>query len=133
MGAMSPNSDNELSRYPRQGEQLLTVRQEQHGTSCIVEVAGEVDLTTVTQFEAAITRGLDILPGVLVVDLGRVTFLDSAGISVLIRAHLRAVDSVHIRFGVVAPDTTIYRTLQLTGVTGEIAVYQTCEEALAAR
>ena len=51
----------------------------------IVHVVGEVDLATAGEFEAAVSSGADT-PGALIIDLTECGFMDSTGISVLIRA-----------------------------------------------
>ena len=53
--------------------------------------------------------------GELTVDLGRVTFLDSAGLCVLAAAHRRAVRQ-DVRMRVLASSRAVIRPLQITGL-----------------
>lgn len=60
----------------------------------IIEVAGELDLTTVKVFEEPLAEGIRITvsaaeAAVLSVDLRRVDFIDSAGLAVLVTARKR--------------------------------------------
>ena len=55
----------------------------------VVRVQGEVDLYTAPQLWAALDAAIAGAPHELVIDLSDVTFLDSSGLSVLVRAHKR--------------------------------------------
>ncbi|HOQ28133.1 MAG TPA: STAS domain-containing protein, partial [Armatimonadota bacterium] len=56
------------------------------GTPPVVVLAGEVDLATAPEFEKALLSLLSQGRDSLAVDLGRVTYLDSTGINVLMKA-----------------------------------------------
>ncbi|MGW4064975.1 STAS domain-containing protein [Amycolatopsis sp. NPDC004747] len=56
----------------------------------VVEVTGEVDLSTVAGLAAVLDEHVRARPGVLRVDLGQVGFLGAAGIRVLLRTHRHA-------------------------------------------
>ena len=99
------------------------------GTAVVVEVSGEVDLQTADQVEAAITGGIAGQPSAVVLDLSAVTFLDSAGLAVLARAHTAAGERVAFR--VVAPHRAVRRRIQLAGMDGMLVTFQTVAEALA--
>ena len=60
------------------------------GTTPLIEVAGEIDLANVDAFE----RCLAVFePGeAVIVDLSRLTYIDSRGIAALVQAHNRGVD-----------------------------------------
>ena len=81
-----------------------------------VTAVGEVDSSSApllrTELETALDGG-DLRE--LVVDLDGVTFLDSAGLSVLAGAHRRAAGrNVHLR--VLASGRAVIRPLQITGL-----------------
>jgi anti-sigma B factor antagonist len=65
----------------------LTQRREVDGWR--VQVGGELDLDTARQ----LAESMDALAGLVVVDLADVTFIDSTGLSVLLREHRRLDDS----------------------------------------
>ncbi len=90
---------------------------------CIVTVRGDVDATTAPDLRACLLAALD-RPGVsdVEVDLSDVTFLDSAGLTVLVVAHQaagRAGRTVRIRCGT---SRAVTRPLALTGLTTVLAV-----------
>lgn len=95
----------------------------------VVSVSGDIDLVTAPQLDAALTRVLRERPDVVVVDLVKVEFLASAGLTVLIGAHQRAVGRTRLR--VVADGVATRRPLQLTGLDRQFPVFVTLEQALA--
>jgi anti-anti-sigma factor len=95
-----------------------------------VEVAGELDLTNVPEFEERL-GGLE--PGVewaLVLDLNRVVFIDSAALHALFRMSRRLGRE---RFGiVVAPTAPIARTLAIVGLPRAVTTGDSADAVLAA-
>jgi anti-sigma B factor antagonist len=65
----------------------------------------------------------------LVVDLARVSFLDSSGIGVLVGA-LHRVREHHGSITLVAPSPRVRQVLGLTGVTQVMPVHASLDEAL---
>lgn len=55
-------------------------------------LSGELDMVTGPQLEAALRRAEGQGAGVVVVDLRELTFMDSTGLNVLLRADVRARD-----------------------------------------
>lgn len=87
-----------------------------HGEEGIrLAVAGEVDVISAGQFREYLSGALELRPASLVVDLGDVTFLDSAGLSALVYAHNRARDE-GTAFAVVHPRPQVRRLLDVTGL-----------------
>jgi stage II sporulation protein AA (anti-sigma F factor antagonist) len=79
----------------------------------VVHVVGDVDLDSSSQLERFLAdRG----PGDLVVDLSGVTFIDSAGIAVLVKAHMEAEQRGE-RLALANPSRSTQRILELTGLT----------------
>jgi anti-sigma B factor antagonist len=66
----------------------LTVRQD-HGDTMNVAVAGAIDLSCACDFDDALRRVERHAPGKLVLDLRRLDFMDSAGLSRIIALHTR--------------------------------------------
>lgn len=79
---------------------------------------------------AAIDAGLAAAPTALVLDLTGVSFLDSAGLSLLARARMAAGDQTAFR--VVAPHRAVLKPIQLTGMDKMLAIFATVDDALAA-
>ncbi len=108
----------------------LSVLAEQHGPAVVLNVAGEIDLATAPQLGESIKQAMADQPETLVVDLTEVDFLASAGMAVLIGCHQQAKG--HLSFRIVASGSATYRPMELTGMTEEISIYPTRDEALAA-
>jgi anti-sigma B factor antagonist len=86
-----------------------------------IAVSGEIDLGTAPQLESAIADALSAAPEQITVDLSDVGFIDSTGVSVLVRSAHQGEQSgvavrVHGAHGIVA------RVLQVTGVAGFLQV-----------
>lgn len=106
----------------------VTVRR--MGSSQLLIVVGEVDLTTHAVLVNEITRGLDTRPEALVLDLNAVTFLGSVGLAALIDAHRRGAPDTAVR--IVAAGRAPLRALRMTGLDQLLSIYPTVERALAA-
>ena len=97
---------------PSQTE-LLRVEARHEGTEVIVTVDGELDYSTAERFMACILEVLDTKPRSITVDLHRITFSDSSGLSALLRARgLAFVDQVAFR--IKDPSPGLRRRLELT-------------------
>ena len=110
------------------GDALDIIVRREHGV-VIVEVAGDIDISTVSGLREALFKlvGTD---RTLIVDLNRVTFIDSAGLGVLVSAYRRATErggSLHA----VCSRPHIRRLLWLTGVDRRIPLAATIDGALA--
>ncbi|HEY3941554.1 MAG TPA: STAS domain-containing protein [Acidimicrobiales bacterium] len=81
----------------------------------LVTASGEIDVATAPRVQAAILAQLDGRPVDVVVDLSAVSFLDSSGISALIRAR-RRVGEVGGTLRLRNPQPKVRRVLQITGV-----------------
>jgi len=81
-----------------------------------LDVTGDVDMASSAALDTAIREALTA-PGItrILVDLSRVTFLDSTGINTLVQDRQRAGDQ-NIHLQVVNPSTMALRALDLTGV-----------------
>jgi anti-sigma B factor antagonist len=79
-------------------------------------VSGDVDMASSAALDNGIRQAVTT-PGIkrVLVDLSKVTFLDSTGINTLVQDHQRAGDQ-NINLQVVNPSTMALRVLDLTGV-----------------
>jgi anti-sigma B factor antagonist len=96
--------------------------------SVVLTVSGEVDMLSAPQLAEAIRRSLAARPGALIVDLSKVDFLASAGMTVLVTAHDEVVPPT--RFAVVAAGTATSRPIELTGLDSVLSLYSTLDDAL---
>lgn len=110
--------------------QTVRVSVEKHGQAVVLAVSGDIDMVTAPEFEKHLLSALRERPGTLVVDLGGVDFLGSAGLTALVAAHQEAGERTRLR--VVAESSATARPLQLTGLDQEIPVFATRDEALSA-
>ncbi len=91
------------------------------GAACTtVAVAGELDLATVDEFSGAIRSGL--ASGGVLIDLGQVTFMDSAGVRALNTALREAAErgrSLRVRGEM---QSSVVQVLEMTGMLGLLPV-----------
>jgi stage II sporulation protein AA (anti-sigma F factor antagonist) len=109
---------------------LLAVRIEdsENGAS-IVTLSGELDLSTIRRVEAALLEQIHQRRAVLV-DLSGVSFIDSSGIGVLIRASRESHGTpMHL---VIGPGSHVERIFGIAGIGEALTVFSSREQALAA-
>lgn len=111
------------------GSEAFEVRVSTHGTTVLVSVTGELDMTTAPQLTESVDAVMEGSPRRIVIDLSDVGFLASAGMSVLLDTHARVDDGAS--FGVVADGPHTGRPLELVGLDGTFTVYATLDAALA--
>ena len=100
------------------------------GRTTVVTAAGEIDLTNAEGLRDALLSVLNAGALGLVVDMTATTFIDSAGVTALVRASRRASASrATVRLAVTAP--SVLRVLNLVGIDQLIKVYPSVTEALA--
>ncbi|NKQ26793.1 STAS domain-containing protein [Streptomyces galbus] len=94
----------------------------------VVSLHGEIDHNAKDLLRESLGP-LDARPAHIVADLGRVTFLDSSGITVLIAAHQQIVDAGGW-LRIAAAEDMVREVLHLVTVDAVIACYPTVEQAL---
>jgi anti-sigma B factor antagonist len=94
----------------------------------VLAVSGEVDMLSAPQLAEAIHTALGLKPAALIVDLTKVEFLASAGLSVLVNGQTEAASST--RFTVVADGPATSRPIKLMGIDGVLALHRTLDNAL---
>jgi anti-sigma B factor antagonist len=100
------------------------------GRAAIVEVSGELDLATSPQAERALERAFECGADPLVIDLRKLVFMDSTGLSVLVSAHQRMSEAGR-SLGVVRGPPQVQRLLDLTGVSDRLRLFDSPEEVFA--
>lgn len=96
----------------------------------VIGVTGELDLASSPALERELERGVASQAEVVVVDLRQLEFMDSTGLSVLVRAHQRATENGQ-RFGIVRGPQQVQRLLSLTGVADRLTLADSPDELLA--
>lgn len=110
-----------------QNEFHVEVRDE--GDAAVLTVQGELDLASSSALEEELARVGDDRE-LVILDLRELEFMDSTGLSVLVKAHQRAEEHGR-RFGLVRGRPQVQRLLTLTGVAGRIEMADSPEELIA--
>jgi anti-sigma B factor antagonist len=95
----------------------------------VVSVSGSVDMLTASGLADSLDSALAKRPNGLIVDLSKVDFLGSAGISVLMR--IRDTLGESTPFCVVADGPTTHRPLTLLGINEMMCLCRTLDDAVA--
>ena len=99
------------------------------GEAAVIRVSGELDLASSPALEEELARVSSSESSLVIVDLRDLEFMDSTGLSVLVRAHQRAAENSQ-RFGVVNGSQQVQRLLSLTGVADRLVLADTPDELL---
>ena len=83
------------------------------GRATVVEVEGEIHVSTAPEFDGMLSAGIDGGRTALVLDLSRVAFIDSTGLSVLLNA-LRRITRAGGRMALVCTNPTVLRLFEIT-------------------
>lgn len=93
----------------------------------MLSIQGELDLATSPVLEEELEKVAANRPALAIIDLRELAFMDSTGLSVLIRAHQRALEDGH-RLAIVNGSRQVRRLLSLTGVADRLTVVEEPEE-----
>jgi anti-sigma B factor antagonist len=116
---------SDLQRYTP-----LTVRiLESADGATTVAIAGELDLSTIPRMEGPLLEQLSQRPAVLV-DLSKLSFIDSSGIGILIQAS-RLANGTRMNV-LIGPGSQVDRVFRITGIAEALPVFSDRDEALAA-
>jgi anti-sigma B factor antagonist len=91
---------------------LQVNRREGSDGDVLLEIAGEVDLASAPLFRAKLSAAIEDTHGLIILDLGEVTFMDSAGIDEMVRAREHAGG----RLRVSALHPSVRRVLEMTAL-----------------
>jgi anti-anti-sigma factor len=98
----------------------------------LIAIRGELDLASGPALEAELARVSPAQTRTVVVDLRRLEFMDSTGLSIIVRAHRTLAES-ECELCLVRGTPQVQRLLDLTGVTGHVRVLAAPEELLNGR
>jgi anti-sigma B factor antagonist len=105
----------------------LEVRRE--GQTTLIAVSGELDLASSPALQEELDREAASDADLLIIDLRELDFMDSTGLSVLVRAHQRAEEQGR-RLAMVKGPQQVQRLLSLTGVADRLTLVDSAEELL---
>ncbi len=97
----------------------------------VLVLGGELDLASSPRLEQALEQAATSDCDVVVLDLRELEFMDSTGLSVLVRAGQRA-ETAGLRFGLVRGGAQVQRLLNLTGMDERMTIADSREELLRA-
>ncbi|HEV3323060.1 MAG TPA: STAS domain-containing protein [Solirubrobacteraceae bacterium] len=105
------------------------VQRELDERTCVIEVEGELDLSTAPRLKWTLLDALQAGHGRLVVDLSRTTFMDSTALGVLVAAK-RGLAAGE-RLAIVCPRSDVLQIFEFAGMDGAFAILPALDEALA--
>jgi len=109
-------------QYPRPTVQShFRVEVRDADATTVISVSGELDLASSPALEEELERVAQSDAQLVVVDLRNLEFMDSTGLSVLVRAHQRAEENGR-RLGLVNGSQQVQRLLTLTGVAERLTL-----------
>ncbi len=100
-------------------------------SATVVALVGELDLYNAEELRTALHEVIARTPERVVVDLADVYFLDSTALGVLVEARTRLAN--RRAFLLAAPGRDVRRTLEVSGLDRHFAVFDSVENALAAK
>lgn len=98
----------------------LTIESERTDSGITVAIAGDLDFATAPQLAEALEHLGNRETDRVVVNCARVSFLDSSGLNVLVKAWSEAKAGDQDRFAVVDPAPQIRRVFEICGVTAMV-------------
>jgi len=107
---------NGTAAHPRDGTQILDVR-------------GELDVTTADALYFRASRVIAAHPQVLLLDLEELSFCDASGLSAFVRIANDA-DAAGCRYALIAPRPQVAKLLRVTGLQARLPVFATAGYAL---
>jgi anti-sigma B factor antagonist len=114
-----------MEERPQFRVELLRTEQD----TAVIALEGEVDIYSAPQFKEALLAGIEDGATTIIVDLGRVTFIDSTALGVLVSGAKR-VRPKNGRLDIVCTDENITRIFEITGLDRIFGIYRTRDEAL---
>jgi anti-anti-sigma factor len=108
----------------------VTVPETTGAAYTVVVLTGEVDATNSEELYNILESVVLQRPRLLIVDLSDLSFMDSTGLRMLLRA-TRELDQQGGVLSLAAPQTSVARVLQLTRADQLIPVYESVADAIA--
>ena len=120
-GAAPPRQSGGASEPESLGQQLPVTIESPAANASVVSLAGELDLSTIPMLEKRLLEQIRVKDAVIV-DLTNVTFIDSSGIGLLIRA-FRSCENAEPLMTVIAAGSQVERVFQLAGIDRALPLF----------
>jgi anti-anti-sigma factor len=130
-GSGAPGEPGSSAADPT-ADELLRLESYRCGEAVVVVVAGEIDMLTAVRMQDSLMAQLSPRPELMVVDLEGVGFLGSMGLTALALTD-RVAREQDVELRVVATSRATLRPLEITGMSSDLPVYASRDEALAGR
>jgi anti-sigma B factor antagonist len=124
---MITKGEHVTDRPPRAFE---IARRDLHGAPGVA-LAGEADVSSVPELTAALDAAIRASEGAFIVDLSDLDFLDSSGLSALLRARA-LLGQTDRAMAIVCPVGPVLRLFKLSGVDELFVLFRSREQAAAA-
>lgn len=112
--------------------QLLSLRTRDHDGCAVVSLRGELDIASADDLRRHLRETRRTHGDHIILDLPELEFMDSHGLSVIIGCHA-SLSADQGSLALVGAQPIVRRTLEITGLNRRLTLYDTVEEAAAAR
>ena len=117
-----------MAEQPEPTSAPFSVRRHEHGTALVVEVKGEIDLSTADGVRQA-TGAPTSTAQRLVLDLRGVDFMDTSGIRLVVEL-MNAEEAGGPELSLVADHRPVLRLFDMAGLTPRLRLARSVDEAL---
>jgi anti-sigma B factor antagonist len=100
-------------------QRSFTVQLQQRSDATVIVVSGELDIASAPELEQALNQIRPELTKLVVVDLRELGFMDSTGLSIIVRAHQRLSEQ-DCELTLTNGPPQVQRLLDLTGVADRL-------------
>ena len=107
----------------------MRIEQIQHDRAIILQISGRLDGRTADEFSSFITEALIKAPDRLILDLGCVDFISSAGLRILIRT-AKDARTTNTRLALCALCANVLDVLEISGLTKILSIYPDRQQAV---
>ncbi len=101
------------------------------GDAIVVAAEGELDIVSAPNLDTAVIAAISEPHNKVVLDLGGVTFMDSTGLGIVVRA-LKRCREIERKFLVVVTNDRVLKVFEITGLNTLIPISESLEAALSA-
>ncbi|MFG2005436.1 STAS domain-containing protein [Spirillospora sp. NPDC048911] len=112
--------------------QPLQVTAEPHDGLTVVRLRGELDIANADDLRRELHAARREHGDIMILDLEDLEFMDSHGLSVIISCY-KVTTAAGGGVSLAAPRPIVRRTLEVTGLTGRLTVFDSLDEAVAVR
>ena len=106
----------------------LEIRRDSSPPTVVLTVTGELDLASIDALDSEVDAAIAADCRHLVFDLGGLTFCDSTGLGLFVRAHKRLTGR-GARFSLAAVQPAVDKVIKLTGLDAALDIYPDVELA----